>query len=148
MQCAVEMGDTKLIVKLSEDDMISRNGCYHHKCMTGFTNSYRSFVNDRNKNGKDKQKRRDAIVIFEVSNYMEETLEASAVISPYLKLSDVKAYYCQVLEHLNAEFVSVNSTRLKERLLQLNTNLEEMPYKKEIFISFRDDLVAATKFSK
>ena len=47
-------------------------------------------------------------------NYIEETLGASAVISPYLKLSDVKNYYCQVLEHFNAEFISTNSTRLKE----------------------------------
>ena len=39
------------------------------------------------------------IAILEVLNHIVETLEAYAVISPYLKLSDVKKYYCQVLEH-------------------------------------------------
>ena len=112
-----------------------------------FTDLYRSFVNDRNKNGKDKHKRCEEIAILEVLNYTGETLEASAIISPYLKLADIKNYCSQVLEHLNAEFVSVNPTRLKERLLQLNTNLEAIPHRKEAFISFRDDLVAAIKFS-
>ena len=42
----------------------------------------------------------------------------------------------------------VNSTRLKERLLQLNTNLEPKPYKKGVFIPFRDDLSAAIKSSE
>ena len=91
--------DIGLIATLSERDMTSRDACYPHKCITGFTNSYRSFVNDRNKNGKDKQKRCEEIAILEVLNYIEETLEASPVISPYLKLSDVKKYYCQVLQH-------------------------------------------------
>ena len=84
-QCTVEMGDTKLRAKLSEGDMISRDACYHHKCMTGFTNSYKSFVKFR----QDKQKRCKEIPILEVLNYLEETLEASVVILPCLKLSDV-----------------------------------------------------------
>ena len=42
-QCPIEMRDTKLIPKLSERDLISRDACYHHKCMTRFTNSHRSF---------------------------------------------------------------------------------------------------------
>ena len=29
------MGDTNLIAKLPEADMISRDACYHHKCTTG-----------------------------------------------------------------------------------------------------------------
>ena len=96
------MGEIKLIAKLLEGDMISRDACYHRKCITGFTNSYRSFVNDRNKNGKDKQKICEEIAILEVLSYINQTLEASTFISPYLKLSDVKKCYCQVLEDLNA----------------------------------------------
>ena len=84
-QCTVEMGDSKLIAKLSESDMICRDACYHHKCMTGFTNSYKSFVKFR----QDKQKRFKEIAILEVLNYIEETLEASVTILPYLKLSVV-----------------------------------------------------------
>ena len=57
-QFAVAMGGTKLTEKVSEGGIISRSCCYRHKCMTEFTNSYRNFVNDRNKNGKDKDSRK------------------------------------------------------------------------------------------
>ncbi len=33
-RCATEMGDKKLIAKLSEGDMISRDACYHQRCIT------------------------------------------------------------------------------------------------------------------
>ena len=79
--------------------MTSRDACYPHKCIAEFTNSDKRFVNDHNKNEKNKKKRCVEIAILEVLNHIEETLEAYAVISPYLKLSDVKKYYCQVLEH-------------------------------------------------
>ena len=57
--------------------------------------------------------------------------------SPYLKLYDVKKYYCQVAEYFNAEFFSVNSTRLKKRLLQLKTNLQTKKsfYIMELFVA-------------
>ena len=46
--------DTRLIAKLSEGDMTSRDACYPHKCIAEFTNSDKRFVNDHNKNEKNK----------------------------------------------------------------------------------------------
>ena len=43
-ECAIRMGDTKLLAKLSEGDMVAREACYHLRCMKKFTNTYRSFV--------------------------------------------------------------------------------------------------------
>ena len=82
-QCTVEMRDTKLIAKLSEGHKVSRDACYHHKCITGFTNLYRRFVNDSKKMEmiNRKQKGCNEIAALEVLNYIDETLEASAVIS-------------------------------------------------------------------
>ena len=53
------------------------------------------------------------------------------IISPYLTSSDVNKYHCQVFEHLNAEFISINLTCLKERLSKLNRISQ-----KKVFISF------------
>ena len=146
-QCAIEMGYEKLIAKLSEGDMISRDACYHHKCITTFTNAYRKFVNDNNRNSKDK--RLEEIAFLEALPFLEETLLTSSMMAPYLKLSEIKHYYyCQVMESLNAEFLSVNATPLKERLLQENANLEATPHNKEVFISFKDDLAAALKYAE
>ena len=145
-QCAIEMGHEKLIAKLSEGDMISRDACYHHKCITTFTNAYRKFVNDNNRNSKDR--RLEEIAFLEAMHFLEETLLTSSMMAPYVKLSEIKHYYCQVMESLNAEFLSVNATRLRERLLQKNANLEATPHNMEVFISFKDDLAAALKYAE
>lgn len=61
-QCA-EMGATKVMAKLSEGAMISQDACYPHKCTTGFTNFFTSFVNDYNQTG-EKIKRKDFWIIL------------------------------------------------------------------------------------
>lgn len=148
-KCAIEMGHEKLIAKLSEGDMISREACYHLKCMTMFTNSYRKFVNN-NKPVEidDEQKKVEEIALLETLHFVEESLQSSSLLAPYIKLSDVKRQYCQVLTNLNAEFISVNSTRLKDSLLLENKNLEATPHNKEVFISFKDCLAAALKYAE
>ena len=47
------------------------------------------------------------------------------------------------LENLKARAVSVNATKLEESLLKFNPNLKATSRKKEVFISFKDDLAAA-----
>ena len=49
---------------------------------------------------------------------------------------------------LNAEFTTVNLTRLKERILKLNNNLEATSAKKEVYISFKDDLAGALEYTR
>ena len=44
-ECATHLGDTKILAKLSEGDMIACEACYHLKCLSKFTNGYRSDVN-------------------------------------------------------------------------------------------------------
>ena len=60
--CATQMGDEKLLAKLSEGDMISREKSYHGKCMTKFNNMYRKFVN--RKTHPEKDRRQDVENIF------------------------------------------------------------------------------------
>ena len=43
-EAATVLGDTKLLVKLAEGDLIAQEACYHKKCMTDFTNRYRSYT--------------------------------------------------------------------------------------------------------
>ncbi len=105
-------------------------------------------MNNGKKEKRNTQKSYEELAFIEVLNYVEEALQSSMQVAPYVKLSEVKQYYCQVLEGLNAEFISVNATRLKEKLLQMNPNLEATPHNKEIFLSYKDDLAAALKYSE
>ena len=59
----MEMGDTQLLAKLSEGDLIAQEAKYHKKCMTKFSNQYRAFVNTRNTNMKVVQKKYETITI-------------------------------------------------------------------------------------
>ena len=48
-EAATQMGDTKVLAKLSEGDIMAREACYHKSCMDSFANRYRSFVNNEAK---------------------------------------------------------------------------------------------------
>ena len=43
-EATTALGDTKLLVKLAEGDLITREACYHTKRMTDFINRYRSYT--------------------------------------------------------------------------------------------------------
>ena len=68
--------------------------------------------------------------------------------APFIKLSIARKYYQSCLIALNAEFTTVNSTRLKERILSLNKNLEATSGKKEVYISYKDDLAGALEYTR
>ena len=55
-EAATQMGDTKVLAKLSEGDIMAREACYHKSCMDSFANRYPNFVNKEAKaNGKSQQ---------------------------------------------------------------------------------------------
>ena len=95
------------------------------------------------------KKNHESIALAEVMVFIEEQLQMpeDEEVAPFVKLSTVRKFYSHCLEHLNAEFCTVNSTRLKETILNLNSNLEASNLKKEVYISYKDDLAAALRFS-
>ena len=122
LECAIQMGDTKLLAKLSEGDMVAREACYHLRCMTKFNNTYRSFVKKNVDPDQQKQKKYESIALAEVMNFVEEGLQVnSGEALPFLKLSEIRKYYCGCLKRMNAPSTTANATRLKEKLLKLNT---------------------------
>ena len=81
--------------------------------------------------------------------FIEESLQHNTEeVPPFIKLSDVRKFYQTCLQDLNAEFISVNATRLKTSILELNENLEATPGKKEVLISFKDDLAEALRYTR
>ena len=74
-EAARQMGDTKVLAKLSEGDMIAREAFYHGKCMSKFTNRYRKFLNQKNSSDeKLVQKNLESIALTQVMMFVEETL--------------------------------------------------------------------------
>ena len=57
-------------------------------------------------------------------SFIEDSLQSSDEVTPFIKLPVIQKSYCQCLENLKASVVSVNATRMNENLLNLNPNLE------------------------
>ena len=138
-QVAASLGDTKLLAKLAEGDLITREACYHKKCMTDFTNRYMSYTKPVDKD-KQMQMKVESPALAEVMMYIEDRLQSCEdEVAPFVKLSEVRKFYCHCLEQQGAVFKTVNATRLKEDILKLNSNLETNFHEKEIYISYKDD---------
>ena len=76
--------------------------------------------------------------------FIEEQLQMTEdeEVAPFVKLSTVGNFYSHCLEHLNAEFYPLERKHI-ELKLKLASNL-----KKEVYISYKDDLAAALRFSR
>ena len=64
------MGDTKVLAKLSEGDMMAREACYHKSCMDSFENRYRSFVNKEAKASRKSLQNHESTVLSETMIYI------------------------------------------------------------------------------
>ena len=127
---------------------MAREACYHKKCMTNFTNRYRSYTKLVDKD-KQMQVKVESLALAEVMMYIEDRLQSCEdEVTPFVKLSEVRKFYCHCLEQLVAVFMTVNATRLKEDILKLNLNLEANFHEKEIYILYKDDLAAALEYSR
>ena len=70
-KAATELGETQLLAKLSEGDLIAQEAKCHKKYMTKFSNQYRAFVNTENTNIKVVQKKYESIILAKVLMYLE-----------------------------------------------------------------------------
>ena len=82
------MGDTKVLAKLSEGNMMACETCYHKSCMNSFANRYQSFVNKEAKTNRNSQQNHKSIALAETMIYIEETLQENNIeFAPFIKLS-------------------------------------------------------------
>ena len=72
-EAATALGATKLPAKLAEGDLIAQEACYHKKCMTDFTNRYRSYTQPVDKDKKMEVKVK-SLALAEVMMYIEDRL--------------------------------------------------------------------------
>ena len=81
------MGDTKLLAKLSEGNMIAREVCYCEQCMKKFRNKFSKFPNNKKKNNlKDVQKNLRATAVAKCMSFVEDSLESSDEVESFIKL--------------------------------------------------------------
>ena len=62
----------------------------------------------------------EAIAVAECMSFIEDPLQSSDKVVPFIKSSVTPKFYSHCLENLKAPLVSVNATKLKENLLKFN----------------------------
>ena len=115
-------GDTKLLGKLSEVNMIAMGSVLLWTLYDKIQNKFRKFYNHQENHVKGLQKSLETIVVSECMSFIEDSLRSSDEVGPFIKLSLTREFYCHSLENLKAPVVSVNVTRLKKNLLKLIPN--------------------------
>ena len=104
---------------LSEGGMIAREAYYHGHSL--YDISEKKFANFSTiKKITLKTKGLKAIAVAHCMLFIDDSLQSSDQIAPFIKLSVILKFCCHCLENLKAPVVSINATRLKENLLTLS----------------------------
>ena len=59
------------------------------------------------------QKGLEATAVADCMSFIEDSLQSCDEVVPFIKLSDIRIFYCHCLENLKAPIVLVNATTLK-----------------------------------
>ena len=86
-------------------------------------------------------------MLAQTLSYIEETLQSCDEVAPFIKLSSVWKYYSSYLMQMNAEFTTVNATRLKDTILKLNPALEATAHTKRFLLATKMIWQAALDYS-
>ena len=136
-KAATKMGDALLLAKLSEGNLFTRDACYHLQCRAEFRNRYRALLTSKD-DDTARVKDYESSALAETMMYIQEQLSISTHtdVPASVKLSDIRKTYYNSSSRLVGKEMNVNATRLKDRILDLDSDLQAVPDKKEIYISY------------
>jgi len=145
-ECAGVLGDNRLLAKLAVGDMIALEAKYHSRCLAHLYNRRRSLERQHYKvisdNATDSQHSNESIVFAQLIAYIDDV--RSCDIIPVFKLADLKNLYLTRLNQLNqSNFNTVNSSRLKEKLLAYYPDMRAQSDGRDVLLAFDDNLGAA-----
>ena len=80
----------------------------------------------------------ESLVLAETMMYIEECLTpcTPSDVVPSVKLFDIIKFYDNSISRLAGRQCKVNSTQLKDKILDLDSNLQAVQDKKEFYISY------------
>lgn len=112
-KCAIDLGNSKLIAKLSEGDVIAIDAVYHANCLTALYKKHAKFVESRDETVATNNVH--GIVLAELVSYINESRKDSNINT--FKMTDLAHLYKERLLSLGVEDENIHVTRLKNRIL-------------------------------
>ena len=140
-QCATQIGDHKLLARLSMGDMRALDAKYHSKCLISLYNCAKASVNAEHKTGHESVV--SGIVMVELDLYTKDTHLKEGT-SPIFRLAYLANLHATRIEQSGVPLdTRVNMTRLKECLLAQLPGLRAQSKGRDVILAFDDDIAEA-----
>ena len=138
-QIVLELQDEKLLAKLSSGDMVALEASYHKSCLTALYNKARSESSILYPKKNSVESEAHGIVLAELVSYMEESRSETKGVLVF-RLKELANMYTSRLRQLGFAEKSVNSSRLKDRLLTCIPNLQAHQQGRDILLAYENDI--------
>lgn len=140
-ECARNLNDVRLMARLSGGDIIAQELKYHRSCLTALYNRERAHFASQSSQEALSTREQEAhpIVFSELLVYIVES-RIGADGPMVFRLADLVSLYNQRLIQLGIEAPNVNSTRLKDKLLEEIPGLEAHKKGRDILLAFKEDV--------
>ncbi len=144
--CATELQDTKLLAKLAAGDLPAIDAQYHTNCLLALYNRARKKQTESKSDSK--QATCESVALAELVSYIEDSRNSDDLSQTptIFKLTDLVKLYSSRLNQLGAYIPSrINSTRLKERLLNQVPDLQAYSEGRDVMLTFSSDIGIALR---
>lgn len=145
-ECASVLCDNRLLAKLAIGDMIALEAKYHVSCLTQLYNRRRAYERENFRELSSTVSSSGClhhIAFAELTAYINDVRSVPDIV-PVLKLVDLKKLYADRLQQLDVTVAqTINSTRLKEKLLAYFPDMRAQNDGRDIVLAFEDSLGAA-----
>ena len=140
-ECAQTLNDGTLLAKLGGGDAIAQELKYHRACLTALYNRERYHLRSLEKDSHQTKEEPDVypLVLSELVNYIVETSLNSDGPTVF-PLADIYQLYQQRLAQLAVDTPTVNTTRLKDKLLAEIPELEAHKKGRGVLLAFQKDV--------
>ena len=143
-ECARTLGDGQLLAKLSGGDVVAQELKYHPLCLVGLYNiesPHLKSLSDKQSKHNCPVKGANRLAFSELVTYINETKNNSeSTTLVVFRLADLAALYKQRLQQFGPLSQDINTTRLKEHLLEQIPELEAHRRGRDILLAFRKDV--------
>ena len=145
--CAVLLNDGKLIAKLSVGDMVALEAKYHTSCLVSLYNWARNQRSATLKESNTTMSDLDELSFAQVVSYIDEKLDKGEDIT-VLKISELAKLFSSKLEELEVERGRINTSRLKERILNAFPDLTAVAQGRDVLLVLKEDIGEMVKRAK
>jgi len=148
-KCAELLNDTMILAKLAAGHMSAREHKYHPTCLLPFyrkADRVNAPVSTDDNDNCEMSTDSDSIALAEVVAYMEEVRCAKGDNAPCVfTLHKLSNFYTEQIKRHHGLNSQVNTTRLKERLIEIFPDFITVTQRRDVLLTFDEDVAYTLK---